>query len=376
MRSLAVLAVLARVAAADCDDQADCILREEATKLFKDGKYAEAAEKFKASAAAKPTARAYLGYAQALEQIGRVALAYDAIREAKQLSEKEVAAHPDDVDITSRAGRIDYVTGEIRAKVGLVRLSLPSGVSPKTLASVQRKGEGDLDEPLDAPIAVAPDGQKLIALLRDGRSVPFTVDVGAGLEATAIIPINGATGDEEPAPPEPPHAIEGPRLRALLLGGLIPSRDRNGGWAWGGILGAEYRPLWWLALRAGAGYFEHEGTETEQLGIDPPHEFGGNEQVIQVGARTANARFFAGIDLGIWRFEEIVATATDFPGVHEHVVSTYVSVVPAVGFRYKRFEARLALVCLIDLDVYRSQNAQDADLDSVRGMATIGVALP
>src|SRR5438045_1090283 len=92
---LGVLFVLLFVGAAraECPDQrASCVLHEEGVELFLQGKNQEAAGKFAAAIAAEPTARSYLGYAQALEALGQIALAYDMIVKAQERSQAEVKA--------------------------------------------------------------------------------------------------------------------------------------------------------------------------------------------------------------------------------------------------------------------------------------------
>src|SRR5690349_10498761 len=98
---LLALAISTRAASAsECaEGQAICLLQEEGARLFVAGDFAGAAAKFKASLTAIPSARAYLGYAQSLEGLGQLALGYDMIVEAKQRSDRELAASPDDVDV-------------------------------------------------------------------------------------------------------------------------------------------------------------------------------------------------------------------------------------------------------------------------------------
>ena len=70
MRPVAASLVLALagVARGDCPDtKASCVLQREATERLLAGDYAAAAERFRASIASEPSARAYLGYAQAVE---------------------------------------------------------------------------------------------------------------------------------------------------------------------------------------------------------------------------------------------------------------------------------------------------------------------
>jgi len=179
-----------RHARADCtDSDVGCMLQEEARALFAAGRFDDAAAKFKASIAAQPSARAYLGYAQAVEALGKPAFGYEMILEAQRLSDQEVRSTPDDVDVQGRAERIKYKVAELRAKIAVTRLLLPPSVSPDQLLSVHRKDEGDLIDPLNHTIAVAASSQAMTATLRDGRVIEFTATIAAGDEGPTLIPV-------------------------------------------------------------------------------------------------------------------------------------------------------------------------------------------
>ena len=97
--ALAALGLVAGAAApavaADCPEntpRAACMLHEEAVALFTSGKYEEAATKFRAAIAAAPSARSYLGYSQAVEGQGKIALAYETMLVAQRLSNDEMSA--------------------------------------------------------------------------------------------------------------------------------------------------------------------------------------------------------------------------------------------------------------------------------------------
>jgi hypothetical protein len=100
MRSLLViitLGILASTAHAACPDRrASCVLHEEGVALLMEKQYEDAAKKFAAAIAAEPTARSYLGYAQAVESLGQIALSYDTMVAAQKLSEIEVSKNPGD----------------------------------------------------------------------------------------------------------------------------------------------------------------------------------------------------------------------------------------------------------------------------------------
>src|SRR5688500_5567157 len=85
------LVVAATAAHAACPDKrASCVLHEEGVALFLEGKHEQAASTFAAAIAAEPTARSYLGYAQAVEALGQIALAYETMVNAQRLSQAEM----------------------------------------------------------------------------------------------------------------------------------------------------------------------------------------------------------------------------------------------------------------------------------------------
>jgi hypothetical protein len=217
MRPVAIAAILAVAApaAAECPDRAaSCMLHEEGVALLVAGKYGEAVGKFKASIAAGATARAYLGYAQALEGDGKVAQAYEAMVVAAQMSADEIAKTPNDVDVKARAERIKYKQAELQTKVGFAWLRLPDGVPPQRLVSVQRKDESDIPSPLTHLVPVAPR-QELTAHMSDGTKINFIADVAPGSTAAVVIPVRGqrvATGGTQPG-------VGGPQPG---LGGAVP----------------------------------------------------------------------------------------------------------------------------------------------------------
>src|SRR5215203_4105597 len=102
------------VARANCPDQrASCVLHEEGVALLLEGKHQLAATKFLAAIAAEPSARSYLGYAQAVEALGQIALAYDTMVKAQEMSKDEVkSSGPSNSDVNARAERIKYKLSE------------------------------------------------------------------------------------------------------------------------------------------------------------------------------------------------------------------------------------------------------------------------
>ena len=194
MRLATILAILlaAKAASAACPDKrASCVLHEEGVALFLEKNYEEAAKKFAAAIAAEPTARSYLGYAQAVEALNQIALAYDTMVAAQRLSAAEVQANPKDPEVISRQERIKYKLGELRAKIGFVWLRVPQGVPPQRVIAVKREGEGDLAQPLTQWTAVAPGRQVLIAQIDDGTKLEVVAEVAAGSQGVVVIPIRG-----------------------------------------------------------------------------------------------------------------------------------------------------------------------------------------
>jgi hypothetical protein len=200
LRVALALVVLAGPAHAACPDgAANCLLHEEGVKLLTSAKFEEAAAKFQASLAAGPTARAALGYAQAIEGQGKIALAYESMLYAKQLSDKEVAGpRGQEPDVVGRAERIRYKLAELRTRVGFVQIKLPPNVPPRRLVSVRRKGEGDLVDPLLRWVVVAPEHQQLVAFLDDGSSLEVDAQVGAGMQGSVVIPVPAVATQPNP----------------------------------------------------------------------------------------------------------------------------------------------------------------------------------
>lgn len=217
---LGVLFVILAVGAAraDCPDQrASCVLHEEGVALLLEGKHKLAATKFAAAIAAEPTARSHLGYAQAVEALGQIALAYDTMVKAQELSEAELKSpkRPSGAEATEvkgRAERIKYKLGELRAQIGFAWLRLPDGVQPQRVVSVQREGEGQLSAPFTQWTAVAPGKQVLIATIDDGTKVTVVAQVAAGSQGVVVIPVPSG-GRTQPAVGRampPPAPIEFP----------------------------------------------------------------------------------------------------------------------------------------------------------------------
>jgi hypothetical protein len=212
---LVVLLAAGLARAGNCPDQrASCVLHEEGVTLFLEGKHQLAAAKFAAALAAEPTARSYLGYAQAVEALGQIALAYDTLVKAQVMSQAEVKAGAN-ADVNARAERIKYKLGELRAKIGFAWLRVPPGVQQQRVVAVQREGETQLAAPFSQWIAVTPDKQVLIATIDDGTQLTVVAQVAAGSQGVVVIPVAASARPPVPVRPgvPPGQPIEFPAPR-------------------------------------------------------------------------------------------------------------------------------------------------------------------
>jgi hypothetical protein len=194
------------VARANCPDQrASCLLHEEGVALLLEGKHQLAATKFLAAIAAEPSARSYLGYAQAVEGLGQIALAYDTMVKAQQMSQTEVkSSGTSNGDVNARAERIKYKLSELRAKIGFAWLRVPQGVRQQRVLAVQREGEPQLAEPFTQWTAVSPGKQVLIATIDDGTKVTVVAQVASGSQGVVVIPVVASAINPTGTPPAAP----------------------------------------------------------------------------------------------------------------------------------------------------------------------------
>jgi hypothetical protein len=272
LRALALVSLLASVARAECpESDAGCILEKEGAEAIGAKDWVRARAKFNASLANAPSVRAYLGLATADNALNEPAAAYDAIVDAKRMSDDELADKPGDVDVKARAERIKYLIGDLRAKVGLVYLRLPGNVPPYRVVSVQRKSEGNVPDPFRRPIAVAPDEQALVAVLDDGNKVELDVEVQAGREATYVIPAEKLVYRLQPPPPPLPIPVQPqqPLLRpwAIAIEGMtIQGQFEDGGSGFGLLASGGIRVASRVAVTARLGYITHGDTSTSDAG--------------------------------------------------------------------------------------------------------------
>jgi hypothetical protein len=383
----ALLLLVAEPAFAACpDNQANCLLHEEGVALLGAGKFEEAASKFQASLASGATARAALGYAQAIEGQGKIALSYESMLYAKQLSDAELAG-PDgkNVDIVGRSQRVQYKLGELRAKVGFVQVTLPASVSPKRLVSLRRKGEGDLVDPLARWVVVAPDHQMLVATLDDGSRVELDAQVAAGMQGKVVIPIpvGGAAVRARPNPGGDPSRVVSRPLKdlypkrqpvlaqpppALAVGldivTLVPN-PQNLTSGIGVALLLEKRLRKSVGLTARLSYVEHPESDF----ADPGLTFSGNEIIALVGLRTASKySFYAFAEAGatILAMSAVGAPGPQLPPFEMSSAEVFPTVTIGGATRLGRVHLQMGLVYAI----------ATAEIEMpVRFMASLGIDL-
>ena len=262
----------AATAHAECpESDAGCVLQKEGAEALAAKDYAKARAKFDASLATAPSARGYLGLATADEALGDVAAAYENVVDAKRLSDAELAERPNEVDVKARAERIKYLIGDLRARVGLDYLRMPGNEPPYRLVSVQRKGAGNVPDPLRRPIAVAPDQQALAIVLDDGSQSDMFVQVPAGRDATYVIPADRFAVHFLPPPPPLPLPPRPELLKAYSVGieGTIVSgySDESTGYGLLASYGYRINPRLMLTIRAG--YFTHPSSTNFGLSNEP-----------------------------------------------------------------------------------------------------------
>lgn len=393
----AALLAAARTAHADCPEgapQAACVLHEEGVAALTAKRYEAAATKFRAAIAAAPSARSYLGYSQAVEGQGKLALAYETMLVAQRLSNEEMAGAgaKDPVNI-GRAERIKYKLSELGGRVGFVWLRLPEGVPPQRLVSIHREGEGDLPSPLGRWVTVAPDQQLLVATLDDGAQVQLIAKVAAGSQSSLVIPIATLRqGPPQPQPqpaqppspfqPPPPQPGQGPALyqqppppprplpSASLAAGvsLLAPGPKLGTSSLGngvGLFGLfERRAGKSLGLSFRADYVSHSGTDDFTTSVS------GYELLLLTGlrtmTRTLHARFEAGVSVSSVEAETfgpsgpVSASRTDaYPlfglgfGLHFGRVRTHASLLYAVNPDGEAPRMPIRIMGVLGIDFWR-----------------------
>ena len=339
------------------------------------GKFDEAATKFEASLVAGETARAALGYALALEGANKLGLAYDAILEADRLSAWEVRGAPRDVDIHARAERIKYVLGELRSKIGIVRVQLPASVAPGQLAAVQREGRDVRDPRL--PIAITP-GEPVVAVMRNGARFDGTPQVAAGGQAVWIVPVTAsplpATPVVRPAlavsrPPPPDEPLVN-HSRVGLAFAFLPTGEEHGNTAYGLIAhgGMALDPR--FSLTAHVAYLTRESFETVDTNLT---QFSGYELAAYFGATmTLTGPIYLAADLGglTWNETATVSLGAGSPETARSDDSRYLVYAIGVGLHIGHFDGRLGFEGPV-ANVGHSQPGSEVDLP-VRLMLSVG----
>ncbi len=403
---VAALCAATRIAHADCPEgtpQAACVLHEEGVAALTASRHEQAATKFRAAIAAAPSARSYLGYSQAVEGQGKLALAYETMLVAQRLSNEEMAgAGAKDPVKIGRAERIKYKLSELGGRVGFVWLRLPEGVPPQRLISIHRDGEGDLPSPLGRWVTVAPENQVLIATLDDGAQVQIVAKVAAGSQSSLVIPIAaprqpppGQPAPRQPAPvyqppvyqppvyqPPPPgvrpiHTLyqqpppaPRPLPSALLAAGMsfLAPGPELGGSSLGtgvGVFGLfERRAGKSLGLLFRADYVSHPGTDLE---LD--FAVSGYELLLLTGlrtmrSRTVHARFEAGVSVSSVDTESFAPTGP--------VSNSRTDVYPLFGLGAGLHLGRVRMHASL---LYAANPDGDAPRIPVRFMGVLGVDL-
>jgi hypothetical protein len=364
---------LAGVARGDCpDSKASCVLQREATERLLAGDYAAAAERFRASIASEPSARAYLGYAQAVEGLGDLGLAYEMMIAAQRFSADELRATPDDVEASSRAERIKYKLAELTAKVGFVRVQLPAGADPGAVVSIQRNGT-EVRDPYTRSIPVVPH-QTLVVALRD-RRLEVRADVDAGADATLVIPLAAPEPGAPPQlPPQLPVVIapeiapaEPPLSFAVGLDAIaaIPNVG-NVAWGYGAAVRVERRISTSWALSARTGFLFHPTTHFAEQNID----FTGYEGLALVGFRSSSrSKVHALFELGTVVYDEQASApaGNNQPALMHDYVHPYPAIAAGLAMRIGHVDLEAAVL-------YAPAFGADIDLP-VRVTFTIGYDL-
>ncbi|MGN6110133.1 MAG: hypothetical protein ACTHU0_33815 [Kofleriaceae bacterium] len=317
--AFACLAVAAGAAAASCPDgvpAAACALHDEGVELFTAGKFEEAAAKFRAAIAAAPSARSYLGYSQAVEGQGQIALAYETMLIAQRMSNDEMAATGGrDTDVVGRAERIKYKLSELGGKVGFVWLRLPPNVAPQRVVSVHREHEGDLPSPLGRWITVAPGRQVLVASLDDGTQLEMVATVAPGAQSSLVIPIPApAAAVRTPQGPTPalgrplislykrPSAPPAPLpTTTISAGGAVLSPGPGDTHAGVGFTAFYERRLARVVAVIGrADYLFHPSSTKAMTDLDGPmgSRISGSEVLLLTGVRTRSRTLHARLETG------------------------------------------------------------------------------
>jgi hypothetical protein len=377
-----------RVAAAECPPgqaAASCALHDEGVAAFTAAKYDEAATKFRAAIAAGPTARSYLGYSQAVEGQGKIALAYETMLVAQKLSNDELATPNGrhDTAIVGRAERIKYKLAELGARIAYVWLRLPEGVPPGRLVSVYREGEGDLARPIGRWIVVAPERQVMFATLDDGKRIEVLAQVAAGSQGALVIPIPAAVQSQpqpqpqpqptyQPiyAPPAEPVVKPAPKPASTVLAidaAFISRNDDGVAFGLGFAAQFEQKLNRRLAI-TGRGAIVFHPSEQRTISAVERVSVSANEGLILVGARTrSKLPLYASLEVGAVIYNRLdVESFTGGPDRSVEYAHTYPATMFGGGVRIGK----------VHLEIYGLAVVNNGDQDlPMRFYATFGVDL-
>lgn len=374
-----VLLALPAGAYAECPDAAaDCLLHEDGAALLASGKFQEAAAKFQASIAAKPSARSYLGLALSKIGLGRLAAAHDDFLEAERLATQDVSARPDDDDAKVRLESIKYKLGELHARIGFVRLKLPTYVAASDVVVVSRKGDGDLRGAFERAVPLDETHHTFEVVLGDGRRAELEVALSPGQETSALVPFEmpkpvpvTPTLVDRPAPE--PRPVLPRRYGVLLEAAVAPGYNRNAGVAYGPLARMEVRagPLW---LHARGGFFTHGTTET---GFDDgTRTYTGYEVPGLAGLRMeVVGPLYVGIEAGLIYFSETVRPDNE-GNPESDLLGSFMIGAASTGLRLERFDLGVTLMVAspIGLSDFETERAPpETGIQSARLMFTIGL---
>ena len=394
--AIACVLLTAQLAHAECPPgqaPASCALHDEGVAAFTAGKYEEAATKFRAAIAAGPTARSYLGYSQAVEGQGKLALAYDTMLVAQKLSNEELAkpGAAQDPVLVGRAERIKYKLAELAQKIGYVWLRLPPNVPASRVVAVYRQGEGDLASPIGRWVVVAANRQILFATLDDGTRLEMLATVSPGSQATIVIPVPivqtaptapppvtqpafvqpTMPGQDPNMPSAPPAeraaAALDPARTVLTLDAAFVLRDAGelgSGIGFGAVF--ERAVTRRLALTGRGAFVFHPSQEA--IDLTQTTTVSGSEGLVFVGARTrSKLPLYASVEVGALIFAiEQTTSAPAMPDTTDSFSHTYAALLAGGGVRLGKVHFELYMLSVA--------NTTDADIP-LRFFATFGVDL-
>ncbi len=202
---------------------------DEGVQLFKEARFAGAADAFQRSYGEVASPNAHLMYARALERSGAKHLAYEelviTVREAKQLAERVPR-------YSEAADKAEAELAALRPQVAVLNVTLDPHATDVSLFV----GERQVPPPRWASIGVPPGPVDVVARLPGGRRVWKLVTARAGLVTDVALDLEESTDEPPPGPApvarapaaspasspppadEPPAEDVGPSLRPFAFG--------------------------------------------------------------------------------------------------------------------------------------------------------------